>query len=77
MITGPVTEKENNKDRIWGSWVYQGELLTIEIKTPIATIKELILHSDNVAYGYKEIYKSIKVGGFGQSGPCNSSPPSV
>lgn len=71
MITGPVTEKENNKTGIWGSWVYQGELLTIEIKTPIASLKELILHSDNVAYGYKEIYKSIKVGGFGQSGSCN------
>jgi lysyl endopeptidase len=71
MITGPVTEKENNKAGIWGSWVYQGELLTIEIKTPIASMKELILHSDNVAYGYKEIYTSIKVGGFGQSGPCN------
>lgn len=71
MITGPVTEKENNKDGIWGSWVYQGELITIEIKTPIVSMKELILHSDNVAYGYKEIYKSIKVGGFGTSGPCN------
>ncbi|MBS0647430.1 MAG: trypsin-like peptidase domain-containing protein [Verrucomicrobia bacterium] len=71
MITGPITERENNKDGIWGSWVYQGELLTIEIKTPIASMKELILHSDNVAYGYKEIYKSIKVGGFGTSGPCN------
>jgi hypothetical protein len=71
MITGPVTEKENNKEGIWGSWVYQGELITIEIKTPIVSMKELILHSDNVAYGYKEIYKSIKVGGFGTSGPCN------
>lgn len=71
MITGPVTEKENNKNGIWGSWVYQGELITVEIKTPIVSMKELILHSDNVAYGYKEIYKSIKVGGFGTSGPCN------
>ncbi len=71
MITGPVTEKENNKDGIWGSWVYQGELITVEIKTPIVSMKEFILHSSNVAYGYKEIYKSIKVGGFGSSGPCN------
>jgi len=71
MVTGPVTETENNKNGIWGSWVYQGEVLIIEIKTPIASMKKLILHSDNVAYGYKEIYKSIKVGGFGTSGPCN------
>lgn len=71
MITGPVTERENNIGQIWGSWVYQGELITIEIKTPINSMKELILHSDNVAYGYKEVYKSIKVGGFGTSGPCN------
>ena len=71
MITGPVTEKENNPNKIWGSWVYRGEFITIETKTPIATMNELILHSDNIAYGYKEIYKSIKVGGFGQSGPCN------
>lgn len=71
MITGPVTEKENNQNKVWGSWVYQGDLITIEIKTPTASISDLILHSDNIAYGYKEIYKSIKVGGFGQSGSCN------
>jgi lysyl endopeptidase len=71
MITGPVTEKENNKNGIWGSWVYQGDILTIEIRTPITSINELQLHSDNIAYGYKQVYKSIKVGGFGTSGPCN------
>lgn len=71
MITGPVTEKENNPNNIWGSWVYQGPIITIEIKTPRETMNELLLHSNNVAYGYKEIYKSIKVGGFGQSGACN------
>lgn len=71
MITGPVTEKENNENQIWGSWVYQGGLITIEIKTPLVTLGDLTLHINNIAYGYKEIYKSIKVGGFGQSGPCN------
>lgn len=70
MITGPVTNKENNPSKIWGSWVYQGNILTIEIKTPTATLSSLVLHANNIAYGYKEIYKSIKVGGFGQSGPC-------
>jgi lysyl endopeptidase len=71
MITGAITEKENNLNNSWGSWVYQGEYIIIEIKTPITTINQLLLHSNNVAYGYKEIYKSIKVGGFGQSGSCN------
>lgn len=71
MITGPVTEAENNENNIWGSWVYQGAYLIIEIKTPAATIKQLRLHSNNIAYGYKEVYKSIKTGGFGTSGACN------
>ena len=71
MITGVVTENENNKNEIWGSWVYKGEFITVEIKTPAATKDKLVLHSNNVAYGYKEIYKSVKIGGFGQSGVCN------
>jgi hypothetical protein len=70
MISGPVTEKENNANKIWGSWVYKGEFLTIEIKTPVVTKKQLLLHSNNIAYGYKEVYKR-EVGGFGQSAPCN------
>lgn len=70
MITGPITEKENNPNKIWGSWVYQGEYLNIEIKTPISTYKELIIHSNNVAYGYKEIYQT-ETGGFGNSADCN------
>lgn len=68
MITGPITEKENNLNKIWGSWVYQGSWLVIEIKTPLLTLKKLVLHSNNIAYGYKEVY--AKVNGFGTSGPC-------
>ena len=70
MITGPVTENENNANNIWGSWVYRGQFLTVEVKTPSSTKKLLLLHSNNIAYGYKEVYK-IKVGGFGNSGACN------
>ena len=70
MITGPITEKENNQNKIWGSWVYKGELLIIEIKTPSKTKDNLLLHSNNIAYGYKEVYK-VQVGGFGQSAPCH------
>lgn len=74
MITGPVTESENNLNGIWGSWVYKGDLLTIEIKVPIKTKEKLLLHLKNIAYGYKEIY-STQVGGFGQSAPapCNTN----
>lgn len=35
MITGPVTEKENNDHNFWGTWVYKGEKLTIDFKVPI------------------------------------------
>lgn len=70
MITGPVTEKENNADQLWGSWVYQGGKLTIEIKTPQATLDRLSLHANNIAYGYKELYKT-EVGAFGASQACN------
>lgn len=70
MITGPITENENNPKNIWGSWVYKGEYMTIEIKTPASTRERLLLHSNNIAYGYKEVYKT-EVGGFGQSAPCN------
>ncbi len=70
MITGAVTENENNTNKNWGSWVYKGEFLTIEIKTPLASKEQLLLHSNNIAYGYKEVY-TTKVGGFGQSGACN------
>ena len=70
MITGPVTETENNATNVWGSWVYKGEYLTVEVRTPLATRDKLQLHISNVAYGYKEIYRT-KVFNFGASGACN------
>ena len=70
MITGPVTENENNPNNVWGSWVYQGEYLNIEIKTPSSTNMQLVLHSNNIAYGYKHVYQT-ETAGFGTSEPCN------
>lgn len=70
MITGPVTAAENNPGKIWGSWVYMGPEINIEVKLPLQSKEQLVLNSNNVAYGYKEVYK-IKVGGFGQAGACN------
>ncbi len=69
MITGPVTDSENNDANVWGSWVYKGEYLIVEIKTPSSTVKELLLHSNNIAYGYKEVYETKAIG-YGNSGSC-------
>jgi lysyl endopeptidase len=70
MITGPVTENENNERNFWGTWVYKGGSLTVDFKTPIETKSELKLHISSVAYGYKDIYRS-EVNNFGESSPCN------
>jgi lysyl endopeptidase len=35
MITGPITEGENNENNFWGTWVYKGGRLTVDLKTPI------------------------------------------
>jgi len=53
MITGAVTESENNDNKTWGSWVYDGQFLIIEIKTPTETKDQLLLHSNNVPTGIK------------------------
>jgi lysyl endopeptidase len=67
MITGPVTPAENNQSTTWGSWVYKGSDLIIEIRLPATAKSRLRLHADNIAYGYKEVYK---VSNFGNAGSC-------
>jgi len=67
MITGPVTENENNENNFWGTWVYKGEALTVDFKTPIESKSEIKLHISSIAYGYKELY----VNNFGESAACN------
>ncbi len=72
VITGPITEKENNEKRIWGSWVFPGEMLSIEVKTPTSTKHLLRLHSNNIAYGYKNLFRpQVPDEDFGESQPCN------
>lgn len=70
MITGTITETENNENKIWGSSIYKGDELNIEIKLPITEKERLNLFITNVAYGYKDIFIN-KIAGFGQSGACN------
>lgn len=70
MITGPITEAENNDARIWGSAIYKGQEFIIEIKVPTPSKQALQLHVSNVAYGYKQLFIEKTIG-FGLSGPCN------
>lgn len=72
MITGPVTENENNPNHIWGSWIYKGSSLIVELKVPKSATEELQLHADTLLYGYKDIYMD-KVGSFGASSACNTN----
>lgn len=60
MITEPATELENNNSMKWGSWVYNGDELNIEIKIPVEVKNQLILHSSNVAYGYKKCMRKFQ-----------------
>lgn len=70
MITGAITERENNDKGFWGSDVYKGEELNIEIKVPANNKSKLRLRITNVAFGYKNIFVD-KIYGFGASGTCN------
>ncbi|HEX5170405.1 MAG TPA: hypothetical protein VFW11_14610 [Cyclobacteriaceae bacterium] len=70
MISGPVSELETNEENTWGTWVYKGDELTLDFRVPLQATDSLSLHIDNVAYGYKDIYRT-EVGGFGDSSPCN------
>jgi lysyl endopeptidase len=70
MITGPITEAENNANGFWGTWVFKGGKLTIEVKVPIENKSLLRLHISSVGYGFKDIYRT-EVGSFGESQGCN------
>ena len=71
MITGPVTENENNENNFWGSWVYKGAKLTIEFKTQTQDRAAIKLHMASVAYGYKDIYQpKVRTEDFGTSASC-------
>lgn len=70
MITGVITDAENNETKVWGSSIYKGDEINIEIKVPVEEKEKLNLQITNVAYGYKNIFIE-KVAGFGLSGACN------
>ena len=70
MITGVITDAENNETKVWGSSIYKGDEINIEVKLPVEEKEKLNLQITNVAYGYKNIFIE-KVAGFGLSGACN------
>ena len=70
MITGPVGSGENNENQIWGSAIFKGEDMNIEVRIPSILTSQLKLHISNVAYGYKQIFVDKAIG-FGLSGTCN------
>lgn len=70
MITGVITDAENNEAKVWGSSIYKGDEINIEIKVPLEEKEKLSLQITNVAYGYKNIFIK-KVADFGLSGACN------
>ncbi len=69
MITGPVTESENNENSFWGTWVYKGGKITLDFKIPLEIRSLLKLHVSSIAYGYKDIYET-QVSNFGESASC-------
>lgn len=67
MITGPITQIENNENNTWGTWFYKGQKLTIDFKLPAERKEQMRLHISGIAYGYKDLY----VAHFGESAACN------
>jgi lysyl endopeptidase len=68
MVTGPITSSENNAAGVWGSSVYKGNTLIVEIKVPVKLKDRLMLETQSIAYGYKEIFREKD---FGDAGGCN------
>jgi len=70
MITGPITEKENNPNYIWGSWVYQGEYLNIVLQIPKSEVGQTMLRISQVGFGFMKIGGGF-FGNPGASATCN------
>lgn len=67
MVTGPITSSENNPYQSWGSSIYLGESLIIEVKLSTLSKQKIELHIDNIAHGFKKMFDKT----FGVSGICN------
>ncbi|MBI1780983.1 MAG: trypsin-like peptidase domain-containing protein [Sphingobacteriales bacterium] len=79
IITGPITEEENiNSNKMWGSNVFSGTSVILELKTPISETDSNKLHIQKILYGINPKIKlpysnkdSTTGPGFGLSSSCN------
>lgn len=69
-VTGPVTSKENNANNIWGSDVYEGDALIIEVAIPINAARTPLLNINSVSCGFRSLAPTTAAR-FGASGGCN------
>lgn len=69
-MTDSITAKENTTNKIWASRVYQGSMVTIQLKIPINEKGESILKIDKVNFGYGK-FGGEYFGSPGASGACN------
>jgi lysyl endopeptidase len=68
-ITGPVTSKENNSSGYWGSDVYEGDAVTVEVSVPNRPGRPASLHIKSIGCGFAPIAQQANR--FGASGDCN------
>ena len=73
-ITDSITTKENNKNKIWATRVYQGNTLRLVLKIPTSEIKQSLLIISTIYLGYKNYGLSSE---FGSPGASNSCQPNV
>ncbi|HYE56267.1 MAG TPA: hypothetical protein VD996_15565, partial [Chitinophagaceae bacterium] len=77
IVTGPITYKENiAPGRTWGSNVFDGETVIVELKTPANEQSQNDLHIYQVLYGIHDSIEwadtdSAAFPGFGTAGNCN------
>jgi lysyl endopeptidase len=69
-VTGPVTSKENNADGFWGSDVYTGNEVLMEVSVPPSAGRPPLLHINSIHCGFRELTPQTAAR-FGASGPCN------
>lgn len=70
MVYGPLTSKQNRLNKTFLTDIIQGECVNILISVPENQKDLPILTIGHVVHGYKNIFKSTDVGGYGQSGDC-------
>ncbi len=68
-LTDSITSKENNKNRVWATRVYQGNTLNIVLKEPILKNSASSLKISKVNFGFKKY--GFEYGKPGVSQGCN------